>query len=63
MRPPLEPARLARRETRTPTAEPAPSVVAEAAPARSGGCSELLLRASLEPLGAGEAAVLKKGCE
>jgi hypothetical protein len=38
-------------------------VVAAAAPARAGHCSELLLRASLEPLGAGEAAVLKKGCE
>jgi hypothetical protein len=37
--------------------------MAEAAPARTGRCSELLLRASLEPLGAGEAAVLKKGCE
>ncbi|MDR6853886.1 serine/threonine-protein kinase [Variovorax guangxiensis] len=55
--------RPARRETRTPAAEPPPSVVAAAAPARAGHCSELLLRASLEPLGAGEAAVLKKGCE
>ncbi|NDZ13201.1 septum site-determining protein [Variovorax sp. WS11] len=62
-RQPMEPTRPARRETRMPAAEPPISVVAEAAPARNGHCSELLLRASLEPLGAGEAAVLKKGCE
>lgn len=58
-----EPARPVRRETRTPAPEPPPSVVAAAAPAPASRCSELLLRASLEPLGAGDAAVLKKGCE
>jgi len=76
VRAPAEPARAARREPRAPAAEPAaepaprrPVTVAvarapqgEPAPA-PGRCSELLLRASLEPLGAGEAAVLKKGCE
>lgn len=76
VRAPGEPARAARREPRAPAAEPAaepaprrPVAVAvarapqaEPAPA-PGRCSELLLRASLEPLGAGEAAVLKKGCE
>jgi hypothetical protein len=59
----VEPARPVRRETRTPAPDPPPSVVAAAAPAPASRCSELLLRASLEPLGAGEAAVLKKGCE
>lgn len=61
-RPSVQP-RPTRRETRPPVTEAPASVLAEAAPARSGRCSELLLRASLEPLGAGEAAVLKKGCE
>lgn len=62
-RPPAQAARPARREVPTPAAEPPARLLARAAPSHDGRCSELLLRASLEPLGAGEAASLKRGCE
>ncbi|VTU37238.1 serine/threonine protein kinase [Variovorax sp. RA8] len=56
-------ARPARREAPALAAEPPARVLASAAPSHDGRCSELLLRASLEPLGAAEAASLKRGCE
>ncbi|KWT75979.1 MULTISPECIES: serine/threonine-protein kinase [unclassified Variovorax] len=61
-RPPVQ-ARPARREAPALAAEPPARLLAGAAPSREGRCSELLLRASLEPLGAVEAASLKRGCE
>ena len=62
-RPTVQAARPARREVPTLAAEPPARLLAGAAPAHGGRCSELLLRASLEPLGAGDAASLKRGCE
>jgi serine/threonine protein kinase len=62
-RPTVQAARPARRELSTLAAEPPARLLAGAAPAHDGRCSELLLRASLEPLGAGDAARLKRGCE
>ncbi|VTU38368.1 Serine/threonine-protein kinase F [Variovorax sp. PBL-H6] len=62
-RPPARAARPVRREAPALAAEPTARLVAGAASSRDGRCSELLLRASLEPLGASEAASLKRGCE
>jgi hypothetical protein len=62
-RPTVQAARPVRRELSTLAAEPPARLLAGAAPAHDGRCSELLLRASLEPLGAGDAARLKRGCE
>ncbi|VTU40901.1 Serine/threonine-protein kinase D [Variovorax sp. PBS-H4] len=61
--PPVRAARAPRREPAKPAAEPPPRLLAAAAPSDGGRCSELLLRASLQPLGAGEAASLRRGCE
>lgn len=61
-RPPVQ-ARPARREAPALAAEPPARLLAGAAPSHDGRCSELLLRASLEPLGAVEAASLRRGCE
>ncbi len=62
-RPPVQAARPARREAPTLASEPPVRLLAGAASSHDGRCSELLLRASLEPLGPGEAASLKRGCE
>ncbi|MGK6309907.1 serine/threonine protein kinase [Variovorax sp. DT-64] len=62
-RPTVRAARPAQREVPALAAEPPARLLAGAAPAHDGRCSELLLRASLEPVGAGDAASLKKGCE
>jgi serine/threonine protein kinase len=64
-----EKARAARREARAAALEQAPrpaaarTARAEAAPEHNNRCTEMLQRASLEPLSSAEAALLRRDCE